>query len=63
MRSRIPLLALAALILACNSGGSSSLPATTRIGSNAGLSAQVEVLYDGVGAPHVYAQSDADAEV
>src|SRR5512137_2454484 len=60
MRRAAPLLALAAL-LACTSSTSSSVPTVATVGTNPSLGASVEVLYDGWGVPHVYAQSDGDA--
>jgi penicillin G amidase len=60
MRRAAPLLALAAL-LACTSSTTSGVPTVATVGANPSLGAGVEVLYDGWGVPHVYAQSDADA--
>ncbi len=59
MRRILPLLA-AALALACSSE-EKQVPVAATVGSNATLSAEVEVLYDGLGIPHIYAKSDADA--
>jgi len=51
MRSGLPVV-LSAALLACTS--------PVNVESNPGLGAKVEVLYDQVGVPHVYARSDAD---
>jgi penicillin amidase len=51
MRSGLPVV-LSAALLSCTS--------PVNVESNPGLGAKVEVLYDQVGVPHVYAQSDAD---
>jgi penicillin G amidase len=62
-------LALAAVALACSShdnapgtgGALGAVPVTERIGGISGLSADVDVLVDGLGVPHIYARSDDDA--
>jgi len=51
MRSGLPVV-LSAALLACTS--------PVNVESNPGLAAKVEVLYDQVGVPHVYARSDVD---
>jgi penicillin G amidase len=57
-------LALAALASACSNGGKGSpfdaVPLTARIGGTR-VGADVNVLFDGLGVPHVYASSDGDA--
>ncbi len=56
-------LALAVLLLACSSnkkGDFDSVKVTGRVAGVAGLGADVNVLYDGLGVPHIYAGSDAD---
>ncbi len=50
---------VAVVLLACKS--SNPTPTEVHVAGNAGLGAQVEVLYDSQGVPHVYAHSDADA--
>lgn len=55
-------LALAALATACssNNGTFDGVPAGAKL-SGTGVSADVNVLYDSLGIPHIYASSDADA--
>ena len=55
-------LALAALAFACSSsnGTFDGVPATAKL-TGTGVSADVNVLYDSLGIPHIYASSDADA--
>jgi penicillin amidase len=62
-------LALAALAFACSSndkpddrsGAFGAVPVTERLGGIPGLTADVNVLVDALGVPHIYAASDADA--
>ncbi|HET9597992.1 MAG TPA: penicillin acylase family protein [Anaeromyxobacteraceae bacterium] len=65
IRSGAPaLVAALALLLACSSsspGRFDSVPVTTRVTTVPGLSAEVNVVYDGLGVPHIYAASDGDA--
>jgi len=60
MRRAVPLLALLAFLACKSEEKTSSLPVVATVGANPSLGAGVEVLYDGWGIPHVYAQSDAD---
>ncbi len=60
MRRPIAALAAVALLAACGEEETPAPPPDT-VGANPTLSAPVEVLFDALGTPHVYAQSDLDA--
>ncbi len=62
----LALAAVAALALACSDGGKAkgafdAVPVTSRVTAVPGLGADVNVVYDGLGVPHIYAASDGDA--
>lgn len=55
-------LAVALLLAACgSSSGFDAVPTMQTVAGGTGLSGDVNVVYDGLGVPHVYAGSDADA--
>lgn len=61
MARRLTALALAAALAACQEEAKPrGVPVEATVGTNPGLGANVEVIYDGLGAPHVYAASDED---
>ncbi len=61
MPRRVAALALAAALAACQEKATpAGIPVEAVVKANPGTSADVEVLYDGLGMPHIYAQSDED---
>jgi len=61
MRRAASLLALLAFLACKSEEKTPGIPIVATVGANPSLGAGVDVLYDGWGVPHVYAQSDADA--
>ena len=61
MTRRLAAIALAAALAACQEKAKpQGLPVEATVGTNPGLSARVEVIYDGLGMPHIYARTDGD---
>jgi penicillin amidase len=61
MARRLAALALAAAVAACQEEAKpQGISVEATVGTNPGLSAEVEVIYDGLGIPHLYAASDQD---
>ncbi|HEU4383026.1 MAG TPA: penicillin acylase family protein [Anaeromyxobacteraceae bacterium] len=61
MRRRLAAIALAAALAACQEEAKpQGVPVEATVGTNPALSANVEAIYDGLGMPHIYAQSDGD---
>src|SRR5574337_1877515 len=60
MARRLAALALVAALAACEAPKPTGVPVEATVGGNAGLGADVEVIYDGLGIPHTYAATDGD---